>query len=98
MEGMSDKFTIQLLIGNQMYPVTVRRDQEEIFRKAAKLINGKLSKYQQAYQHQPYEKYMSMALLELSVGVLQAGEDNDKGPYQETLEQLTKEMEDVLGK
>ena len=47
MEGMSDKFTIQLLIGNQMYPVTVRRDQEEIFRKAAKLINSKLSKYQQ---------------------------------------------------
>jgi hypothetical protein len=41
---------------------------------------------------------MSMALLELAVGVLQAGEDNDKGPYQETLEQLTKEMEDVLGK
>ena len=98
MEGLSEKFTIQLLIGNQMYPVTVRRDQEEIFRKAAELINGKLSKYQQAYLHQSYEKYMSMSLLELAVGVLQTGEDNDKGPYQETLEQLTKELDEVLGK
>ena len=39
MEENSDKFVIQLLIGKQVYPITVRRDQEEVYRKASRMIN-----------------------------------------------------------
>lgn len=94
--GISDKFVIQLLIGNQIYPFTVHRDKEEIFRKAAVLINDKLSKYQSVYPNQGYEKYMSAALLDFAVKVLQLENEQDTSPYNQSLEQLTKEIEDVL--
>lgn len=96
MEGMSEKFVIRLLIGNDTYPFTVRREKEEIFRNAAKLINQTLSKYEQAYPNQGREKYMAMTLLELAVSVLQQRESNDTEPYNHSIEQLVKELEDVL--
>ena len=49
MEENSDKFVIQLLIGKQVYPITVRRDQEEVYRKASRMINEKLARYEQSY-------------------------------------------------
>lgn len=94
--GMSEKFVIHLLIGNQMHPFTVHKDKEEIFRKAAAQINDKLSKYQSTYPNQGYEKYMSVALLDFAVKVLQLEEKHDTAPFNQSLEQLTKEIEDVL--
>ena len=46
---VSEKFVIRLLIGKHTYPITVRRDQEEIYRRAAREINEKLGRYEQAY-------------------------------------------------
>ncbi|EJX00877.1 Cell division protein ZapA-like protein, partial [gut metagenome] len=63
MAGETEKLVIRLMIGNQMYPISVKREQEEIFRKAAKDINEKLQRYQSTYPNQGYEKYMSIALL-----------------------------------
>lgn len=40
--SVNDKLSIQLMIGKQMHPITIRRDKEEIFRKAAKNINDVL--------------------------------------------------------
>ena len=44
-EGLSERLVIQLMIGNQLYPYSIRREQEEIYRKAAKLINERLNRY-----------------------------------------------------
>ena len=54
MENAQNKLVIHLLIGKQLYPITVLREQEEMFRKAAKLINEKLSRYEQTYPNQGY--------------------------------------------
>ena len=43
-DNKSDKLVIQLLIGKQVYPITVKRDQEEIYRRAARMINDKLGR------------------------------------------------------
>lgn len=79
-----------------MYPFTVRREMEEVFRKAARLINETWGRYEKAYPHQGDEKYMSMTLLELAVSLLQTQKENDKEPYKQALETLTKELEDAL--
>lgn len=46
---------IQLLIGKQAFPITIKRDQEEIYRRASQLINEKLGRYEQSYPHLGYE-------------------------------------------
>lgn len=96
METSEEKLVIQLNIGSQRYPISVRRDQEEIFRKAATQINEKINRYQVAYPGQGYEKYMSVALLDFAVKVLQIENDNATEPYGLALSALTKEVEDVL--
>lgn len=97
MAETKDKLIIKLMIGNQIYPISVKRDQEEIFRKAAKDINEKLQRYQTTYPNQGYEKYMSIALLDFAVKVLQVENNHETEPYCKSIEQLTTEIEEVLG-
>ena len=94
----SNKLIIKLMVGNQIYPISVKREQEELFRKAAKDINEKLQRYQTTYPNQGYEKYMSIALLDFAVKVLQLENSNETTPYNKSLEQLTLEIEQTLGK
>ena len=94
--AVSDKLVIQLLIGNNMQQITVRRDQEEIFRKAATLINERLNKYKTAYPNQADAKYMSLALLDFAVKALQLEQNVDTEPYNKSIDLLTKEIEEVL--
>lgn len=98
MPNNEDKLVIKLMVGNQLYPISVRRDQEEVFRKAAKDINEKLQKYQTTYPNQGYEKYMSIALLDFAVRALQIEKDNSTSLYSDIITALTKEIEQVIEK
>ena len=92
----SEKFVIQLMIGKQIYPITVLRDQEEIYRKAASMINEKLSRYEQSYPNLGYERYTSVALLDFAVQVLQMQNLKDQTLYKETVERLAGELNELL--
>lgn len=96
MTERSEKFVIQLLIGKQVYPITVRRDQEEIYRKAASMINEKLSRYEQSYPNLSYERYTSVALLDFAVQVIQMQNLKDQTLYQETVGRLSGELQELL--
>lgn len=91
-----DKLVIQLLIGKQVYPITVRRDQEEVYRKAARLINEKLGRYEQSYPNLSYERYTSVALLDFAVQVIQTQKHKDQSPYEDVVKRLTEEIAQLL--
>ena len=93
---VSEKLVIQLLIGKNLQQITVKRDQEEIFRKAALLINERLNKYKTAYPNQSDVKYMSIALLDFAAKVLQMENNVDNQTFAESIDKLTKEVEEVL--
>lgn len=92
MEEKKDKLVIQLLIGKQVYPITVRRDQEEVYRKAARQINEKLGRYEQSYPNLSYERYTSVALLDFAVQVIQTQMQKDQSPYEDVVKRLTDEI------
>ena len=91
-----DKLVIQLLIGKQVYPITVRRDQEEVYRKAARLINEKLGRYEQSYPNLSYERYTSVALLDFAVQVIQTQKQKYQSPYEDVVKRLTEEIAQLL--
>lgn len=91
-----DKLVIQLLIGKQVYPITVRRDQEEVYRKAARLINEKLGRYEQSYPNLSYERYTSVALLDFAVQVIQTQKQKDQSLYEDVVKRLTEEIAQLL--
>ena len=91
-----DKLVIQLLIGKQVYPITVRRDQEEVYRKAARLINENRGRYEQSYPNLSYERYTSVALLDFAVQVIQTQKQKDQSPYEVVVKRLTEEIAQLL--
>ncbi len=95
-DNKSDKLVIQLLIGKQVYPITVKRDQEEIYRRAARMINDKLGRYEQSYPHLGYERYTSVALLDFAVQVIQLQNQKDEAPYETTVDWLSEEISQLL--
>ena len=96
MEEKKDKLVIQLLIGKQVYPITVRLDQEEVYRKAARQINEKLGRYEQSYPNLSYERYTSVALLDFAVQVIQTQMQKDQSPYEDVVKRLTDEITQLL--
>ena len=67
-----------------------------MYRKAASMINEKLSRYEQSYPNLGYERYTSVALLDFAVRVIQLQEQKDQSLYQEVLERLSGELEQLL--
>lgn len=96
MPSSDDKLVIQLLIGKQMHAITVLREQEEIYRKAARLINEKLGRYEQSYPHLGTERYMSVALLDFAVQVIQAQMIQDQSPYEAAVAELSESIRAAL--
>lgn len=98
MTEKSEKMVIQLLVGKQIYPITVKREQEETYRKAAKLINERLARYEQSYPGLSYERYTSVAMLDFATQVIQLQNRQDQSPYAETLQRLAQEVRQLLDK
>ena len=74
----SDRFTIQLNIANKLYPVTVNRENEAVYRKAAKLIQQKLDRYTSSFYAEDKQDYHAMVMLDLAVALVSEFEVDDK--------------------
>lgn len=95
-QTISEKLHIQLKVGNEMLPITIRRDLEEIFRQAAKNINERLGRYREAYPMFPDVRCIMMTMLDFAVMELQARGNADTRPYDEAIVKLTEEVEEAL--
>lgn len=93
----NDKVTINLLIGSQQHQISVPHDMEPYFRDAAKLINEKYNLYRQGYQNQSTDRYNAVVMLDIAVRYIQHKHDQNTLPFVRSMEQLTQEIEDILG-
>ena len=67
----SDTLSIQLTIGSKTYPLEIDRRYEEIYRRAAQLINEKIRRYINVFPYHEKEDYMAMALIDIAVSLTQ---------------------------
>ena len=93
----NDRISIRLRIGSNIHQLTVPTEKEEVFRRAAELINDRLNKYQQGFQNQSTERYNAVVMLDIAVRYLQQQNDLDTLPFMQSIEQLTGEIEEGLG-
>lgn len=97
MAEVSEKFLITLRIDNKPYPVTIRRDEEEVYREAERQINDKLNLYKERFPGLNDEQYLYMTLLDLGLRLVKAERRNDPAPYEDVMNNLTKEILSTLG-
>ena len=97
---MEDTFTINLYIADKHYPLRIKRSEEELVRRAAKLINDKIALYRGHFNVDDSDlelkDLLAMAACQIAIQALKAEERTDNSPIAESIIQLNKELEDFL--
>lgn len=94
------KMNIHLQVGGERFLLNdIRREDEQLYRDAAKQINDKLNKYGEMCRTLAISpaRYMAMVALELAFENVSMKDRNDTAPYREKLAELTREMEKYIG-
>ena len=96
---MDDKMMkINLLIDCQRYPLNIRREDEQLYRDAAKLIDKTINKYRNWRPELSSNQHWAMAALELAYSFIANKDKNDTQPYLKKLEELTEELDNYISK
>ena len=95
---MDDTLSITLRFGTWTLPMTVRRDEEYIYRQAEKLIKERYSFYTSSYPGQNNEMYLVMTILDSAVRCKRQEAEGDAEPVLELLRPLLAEVEAALSK
>ena len=66
------EISIKINIADRVYPLKVNMEEEEIIRRAAKLINDRIKEYQENYAVRDKQDLLSMAVLHYATSLLKA--------------------------
>jgi len=96
-EVNKEKLHIKLHVYDEEIEVTVNREDEEYYRAAAKLITDRYNAYAQAYKGRKGEHTISlMTLIDIALMYERVKHRNDTVPYNDILQKLTSEIEEVM--
>ena len=92
-----EKLQIRLHLYDTDMKVNVNRDEEPLYRKAAKLITDTVNTYAGLFKGRKTDKeILYMTLLDIALRFEKTDQRNDTKPYNDILSQLTREIEAML--
>jgi cell division protein ZapA len=96
-EQKQDRLHIRLHVYDEEIEVVVKREEEEFYRAAAKLITERYNAYAQAYKGRKSDHTIAlMSLIDIALLYQKERSHNDTSPYDNVLARLTAEMEEAL--
>ena len=96
-EQNKDRLHIRLHVYDEEIEVVVKREEEEFYRAAAKLITERYNAYSQAYKGRKSDHTIAlMTLIDIALMYQKERANNDTSPYDNVLARLTAEIEDAL--
>ena len=96
-EQNQDRLHIRLHVYDEEIEVVVKREEEEFYRAAAKLITERYNAYAQAYKGRKSDHIIAlMTLIDIALLYQKERSHNDTSPYDNVLARLTAEMEEAL--
>ena len=93
---MDDKFSIKVNVADRFYPLRVDRNDEELIRKAARLINEKVLQYKQRYNDKDVQDFLAMAALQYVIKALETENRHDAAPLVDALSLLDQKLGNIL--
>ena len=93
---MTQKLSIKIKIDGREYPLKVASDEEEKYRKAAKIINDTLIQYRQKYSTSTTQDFLAMTAFQFALKNLELEEQVDRSPLFDELKKLDEEISDYL--
>lgn len=65
------EFSISITIADRPYKLVIEKEYEELFRKAAKLIDGRIKAYSSNYAYKDKQDLLAMVALDNGINLLQ---------------------------
>lgn len=93
-----DIFTINVLINGFKFPLKIARKDEELYRKAEKMVSQWLETFQRQYRQRPNEEILSLVAFQIATIVMKQELTTDTMPLVEKIQELDKELEALLKK
>ncbi len=96
-EANGEKLHIRLHVYDTDMPVTVPREDEELYRRCAKLITDIVNSYSAVFKGRKSDKeILYMALIDIALRYEKESRRHDAMPFNDILEKLTSEIEEAL--
>lgn len=96
-EESKEKLNIRLHVYDKEIHVAINRSEEQLYRDAAKLITERYGVYYQMFKVSKSDHEIAlMTLVEIALRLQRELQRNDTKPYDDTLSQLTSEIEEAL--
>ncbi len=89
-----EELTISVNIADRIYKLTVKKEEEEIIRKATQLIGNAVKNYSDMYSYKDKQDLLSMVVLQFATNALI--NENKNRYFEEQLENKLKEINQVL--
>jgi len=93
-----DIFLINVQIGGLRLPLRIARKDEELYRKAEKLLVKQLNDYQQKFRQRPSEEILILVAYQLAVMVSKQEFAEDTTPLAEKIQALDNELKALFSK
>ena len=93
---MTEKLSINIKIDGRSYPLKVDKENEEKFRKAAKIINDIILQYRQKYQTSDPVDVLAMTAFQFVLKTIDLEEKADRSPLFDELKKIDEELGDYL--
>lgn len=96
-EQNQERLHIRLHVYDEEIEVVVKREEEEYYRAAGKLITERYNAYAQAYKGRKSDHTIAlMTLIDVALMYQKERANNDTSPYDNVLARLTSEIEAAL--
>ena len=89
-------FKIHIQIGGFRLPLSIPRKDEEIYRKAEKLVGRFLEEYQKKYSQRATEEILTLVAFRLAVALSKQEIDQDLSPLVQKIKTLDQELAQLL--
>lgn len=96
---MEETLKIKVNIAQRVYPLTIKRNEEERIRKAVAAINEAVKRFEERYAVQDKQDVLAMCALQFTslYHELKRGEDSMTQPLNQVLIELEEQLDAVIG-
>ncbi len=93
----SEDFTINLRLGRRTLSITIRREEEEAYRAAEKLVNQRYNGYASRYPDEDDGTYLCMAAFSIALSLKKNESRNDTRPLADGMKRMLDTLDEALG-
>jgi cell division protein ZapA len=93
-----DNLTINVQISGFRMPLSIARKDEELYRRAEKMVVTYIAKYQRLYSQRPTEEILIMVAFQIAVIVSKQEFNEDTVPMAEKIQSLDDELKALFTK